>query len=181
VLACDFFTVETIRRQVLHVLFFIELQTRQVLLVGCTEHPSGAWVTQQAPNLTWDLDEAGLQPTLLVRDRDAKFPASFDALFASACVRVVRTPVRAPRENAVAERRVGTVRRECLDWLVILGRHHLEGVVRKFVEHYNARRPHRALALRPPLARRQPAQATGEVVRHDRLGDLIREYARRAA
>ena len=102
-------------------------------------------------------------------------------MFASEGRRVVRTPVRAPRANAVAERWVGTVRRECLDWLLILGRRHLEGVVREFVEHYNAARPHRALDLRPPLAGGRPVGATGALVRQDRLGGLIHEYVRPAA
>ena len=181
VLACDFFTVETVRLRTLHVLFFIELQTRRVFLAGCTAQPSAAWVTQQARNLAWDLEETGLQPALLVRDRDAKFPPAFDAVFASERLRVVRTRARAPRANAVAERWVGTVRRECLDWLLILGRRHLEVVLREFVQHYNAARPHRALDLRAPFARGQPVRATGEIVRHDRLGGLIHEYTRRAA
>jgi putative transposase len=114
VLACDFFTVETLRLQIVFVLCFIELQTRRVFVAGCTEHPSAAWVTQQARNLAWQLDEEERRPTLLIRDRDAKFAASFDAVFRAEGVRVVRTPVRAPRANAVAERWVGTVRRECL-------------------------------------------------------------------
>jgi putative transposase len=140
VLACDFFTVETLRLQTLFVLFFIELQTRRVFLVGCTEHPSAAWVTQQARNLTWYLDEAERWPTLLIHDRDAKFPASFDAVFRAEGVRVVRTPVRAPRAKAVAERWGGAVRRECLDWLLILGRGHWEPVLREYLAHYNTAR-----------------------------------------
>ena len=152
-----------------------------MFLAGCTEHPSAAWVAQQGRNLAWDLAEAGLRPSLLLRDRDATFPPAFDAVFASEGVRVVRTPVRAPRANAVAERWVGTVRRECLDRVLILGRRHLEAVLREFVEHDNAARPHRALDLRPPLARERPVCDTGEVVRTDRLGGLIHEYARRAA
>ena len=115
VLACDFFTVETIRWQTLFVLFFIELQTRRLFVARCTAHPSAAWVTQQARNLVWQLDEEARRPAILLRDRDAKFPASFDAVFRAENVRVVRTPVRAPRANAVAERWVGTVRRECVD------------------------------------------------------------------
>jgi len=179
VLACDFFTVETLRRQALFVLFFIELRTRQVFLAGCTEHPSAAWVTQQARHLAWQLEDESRRPTLLIRDGDAKFPASFDAVFRAENVRVVRTPVRAPRANAIAERWVGSVRRECLDWLLILGRRHLEEVLREYVAHYNAARPHRALELRAPLARGEPAQSAShveEVIRRDRLGGLIHEY-----
>jgi putative transposase len=184
VLACDFFTVETIRLQTLFVPFFIELQSRRVFVAGCTEHPSAAWVTQQARNLAWQLDAQERRPTRLIRDRDAKFPASFDAVFRAEAVRVVRTPVRAPRANAVAERWVGTVRRECLDWLLILGRGHLEQVLREYVAHYNTARPHRALELQAPLARGQPARPTSridQVVRRDRLGGLIHEYESVAA
>ena len=116
------------------VLFFIELQTRRVFVAGSTEHPSAAWVTQ----LAWHLHDANQRPTLLIHDRDAKFPASFDAVFRAEQVRVVRAPPRAPRANAVAERWVGTVRRECLDWLLILGRRHLEQVLEAYVAHYNS-------------------------------------------
>jgi putative transposase len=179
VLAGDFFTVETIRLQTLFVLFFIELQTRRVFVAGCTEHPSAAWVTQHARNLTWRLDEEGRRPTHLIRDRDARFARSFDAVFRAENVHIVRTPVRAPRANAIAERWVGSVRRECLDWLLILGRGHLEQVLRDYVAHYNAARPHRALELRAPLARGQPIvpmSGPNRVIRRDRLGGLIHEY-----
>ena len=113
--------METVRLQVLYVLYFVEVLTRRVFLAGCTAHPTAAWVTQQARNLTGALDAAGVRPTLLLRDRDAKFPPAFDAVFAGQAVRVIRTPVRAPQANAFAERWVGTVRRDCLDWLLILG------------------------------------------------------------
>jgi putative transposase len=179
VLACDFFTVETIRLQTLFVLFFIDLQSRRVFVAGCTEHPSAAWVTQQGRNLAWQLDEEGRRPTLLIRDRDAKFPASFDAVFRAEAVRVVRTPVRAPRANAVAERWVGTVRRECLDWLLILGRGHLEQVLREYIAYYNGARPHRALELWAPLSHghlARPTRPVENVIRRDRLGGLIHEY-----
>jgi hypothetical protein len=179
VLACDFFTVETIRLQTLFVLFFIELQTRRVFVAGCTEHPSAAWVTQQARNLAWQVDEEERRPALLIRDWDAKFAASFDAVFRAEGVRVVRTPVRAPRANAIAERWVGTVRRECLDWLLILGSRHLEQVLREYVAHHNTARPHRALELRAPPAYRHRGRLrrpVGAVIRRDRLGRLIHEY-----
>jgi putative transposase len=148
-------------------------------VAGCTEHPAAAWVTQQARNRVWQLDEEGRRPAILIRDRDAKFPASFDAVFRAEAVRVVRTPVRAPRANAVAERRVGTVRRDCLDWLLLLGPRHLEQVLSEYVSHYNAARPHRALALRTPLAPRhlaRPTRPVEAVLRRDRLGGLLHEY-----
>ena len=127
------------------------------------------------------MPQHSLGPSLLLRDRDAKFLPAFDTVFASEGLRLVRTPARAPRANAVAERWVGTVRRECLDRLLILGRGHLEAVLREFVEHYNAARPHRALDLRAPLGRPQPIRPSGPIVRRDRLGGLIHEYSRRAA
>jgi len=184
VLACDFFTVETLRRQTLYVLFFIEVPTRRVFVAGCTEHRSAAWVTQQARHLAWHLHDASRRPTLLIRDRDAKFTASFDAVFRAEDVRVVRTPAQAPCANAIAERWVGTVRRECLDWLLIRGRGHLEQVLGEYVAHCNMARPHRALELRAPMARGQPVQPTGrveEISRRDRLGGLIHEYELPAA
>jgi hypothetical protein len=179
-LACDCFSVETARSQLLYVLFFVEGRTRRVFVTGCTAHPTAAWVTQQARNVACDLDEAGIRPTVLLRDRDAKFPPAFDGIFAAHGARVVRTPVRAPRANAFAERRVGTVRRDCLDWVLVLGPRHLEQVLREDVHHYNWARPHRALTLRPPLPRGQPTVAGG-VVRHDRLGGVLHEYTRCAA
>jgi len=141
-------------------------------------------VTQQARNLAWQLDEEERRPTLLIRDRDAKFVASFDAVFRAEGVRVVRTPVQAPRANAIAERWVETVRRECLDWLLILGRGHLARVLEEYVAHDNRAQLHRALELRAPLARGQPAQPTScveKVIRHDRLGGLVHEYELPAA
>jgi transposase InsO family protein len=151
-LAVDFFTVETISLQRLYVLFFIEVGGRRVHLAGCTTNPTGAWATQQARQFAWMLQEQPLRFRYLIRDRDAKFTRSFDAVFASEGIRVVKTPVRAPKANAIAERFVGTVRRECLDWLLILNRRHLEHVLDEFVDHYNAQRPQRSLNLAPPVA-----------------------------
>src|SRR5262245_55206626 len=180
-LACDFFVVESVRLRTLHVLFFLEVHTRRVLGAGCTEHPSAAWVTQQARNRVWQRDGHAARPTVLVRDRDAKFAPAFDAVLRSEGVRVVRTPFRAPRANAHAERWVGTVRRGCLDWLLILGRRHLERVLHEYVAHYNGARSHRAHELRPPRARGRAVPGVGGVVRRDRLGGLIHEYERIAA
>jgi putative transposase len=181
VLECDCFVVETVRLQTLHVLFFIELHTRHVFVSGCTPHPTAAWVTQQARNLLWAWDEARVRPRILIRDRDAKFARPFDDVFRAEGIRVVRAPFRAPRARARAERWVGTVRRECLDWLLVVGQRHLERVLREYVEHYNAARPHRALQLRTPLARGRPGSPVGEIVRRDPLGGLIHEYERLAA
>jgi putative transposase len=126
-LACDFFTVETITLRRYYVLFFIELASRRVHLAGCTTNPTGGWVTQQARNLSF----TGLfeQTRFLIHDRDSKVSAAFDEVFQSDGIRVIRTPIRAPQANAYAERFVRTVRCECLDWLLILGRRHLEHVL----------------------------------------------------
>jgi hypothetical protein len=173
--------VDTVRLQTLSVLCFLEVQTRRVVLAGCTAHPTGAWVTQQARDVTWELAAAGVHPTVLLRARDATFWPEFDAVFAAEGVRVVRTPVRAPRANAFAERWVGTVRREGLDWQVIAGERHLRRVPREYAEHYNAARPHRALRLQPPLGPPARDAGSGDVRRRDRLGGLLHEYQRAAA
>jgi putative transposase len=180
-IACDFFTVDTISLRRIYVLLFIELSTRRVHLAGLTENPDGAWTTQQARNFVFSLPERDRVLEFLVRDNDGKFTRAFDTVFSSEGVRVIRTPVRAPKANAVAERFVGTIRRECLDWILIANRKHLQHVLREFVEHYNRHRPHRALGLAPPDPRRpaRPVSVTSAATirRHDRLGGLIHEYA----
>jgi putative transposase len=179
-LACDFFTVETLSLRRFYVLFFIELGSRRVHFAGCTTNPTGAWVTQQARNL--GLTGLFERTRFLIHDRDSKFAAAFDEVFRSEGMTVIHTPIRAPQANAYAERFVRTVRAECLDWLLILGRRHLERVLRVYTAHYNRERPHRGLALLSP----EPANAAGpptagRVKRRDRLGGLIHEYHRAAA
>ena len=182
VLACDFFTVETVWLRRLYVLFFIEANSRRVHLGGVTAHPTGAWATQQARNVAGILAERARPVRFLIRDGDAKFSAAFDEVFRAEGVRIVRTPVRAPQANAIAERWVGSVRQECLDWVLIFGRRHLEAVLRVYVEHYNQHRPHRALGLTPPAGDPRlvvpfsPSESPRRVRRRDRLGGLIREY-----
>jgi putative transposase len=179
-IACDFFTVDTIGLRRMYVLFFIELSTRRVHLAGLTENPDGAWTAQQARNLVFSLPERDRPLEFLVRDNDGKFTSAFDTVFNSEGIRVIRTPVRAPKANATCERFVGTVRRECLDWILIANRRHLQHVLREFVDHYNGHRPHRALGLAPPEPRPPaPTHATPPapaIRRHDRLGGLIHEY-----
>jgi putative transposase len=176
-IACDFFTV-TLRR--IYVLFFIELSTRRVHLAGMSENLDGAWTAQQARNFVFSLPERDRPPEFLIRDNDGKFTSAFDTVFNTDGIRVIHTPVRAPKANAVAERFVGTIRRECLDWLLIANRRHLQHVLREFVDHYNAHRPHRALGLAPPEPRHPPPTGTSPpaatIGRHDRLGGLIHEY-----
>ncbi len=131
VMAVDFFTVDTVWLQRLYVLFFIELGSRRVHLAGCTAHPDESWVTQQARQVAWSIAEREEPVRFLIRDRDQKFTRSFDAVFCAEGIRLIRTPIRAPQANAVAERFVGTIRRECLDWLLILNTQHLERVTRR--------------------------------------------------
>jgi transposase InsO family protein len=178
IVACDFLTVETIGLSRLYVLFFIEIESRRVWLGGVTAHPSGPWVTQQARNLFLAMAERDEPFRFLIRDRDAKFAGPFDAVFASEGVRVIRTPIRSPKANAFAERWVRTARSECLDWLLILNRRHLERVLRVYVDHYNRARPHRGLGLGIPTDRwrRPPIEVVPDVHRRDRLGGLLHEY-----
>jgi putative transposase len=173
-------TVETALLRRYYVLFFIAHASRRVWLAGCTQNPTGAWVTQQARNLGLDLSDHGVR--FLIRDRDSKYSGPFDEVFRSGGVRIVKTPVRAPKANAIAERFVRTVRAECLDWLVILNRRHLEHVLRVYVDHYNRERPHRALELRPPEPdQRHDGSRDGKIHRRYRLGGLIHEYYQTAA
>jgi transposase InsO family protein len=178
VLACDFFSVETIWLRRLYVLFFLELGSRRVHLAGISARPNGAWVTQQARNFTMRQDLTPI--ALLIRDRDAKFTASFDEVFGAEGVRVIRTPVRAPKANAFAERFVRTVRHECLDWTLLHGRRHLREVLDEYFEHYNRHRPHRGLNLACPEPHSRPKPTTGALTRRQRLGGLINEYTRAA-
>jgi putative transposase len=180
IVACDFFTVETILARRFYVLFFIAHANRRVWLAGCTKNPTGEWVTQQARNLGLDFSDQGVR--FLIRDRDSKYSGPFDEVFRSEGVRIVKTPIRAPQANAIAERFARTVRSECLDWLLILNRRHLEHVLRAFVDHYNRERPHRALDLLPPRTdSAQERSGSGPIHRHDRLGGLIHEYYQAAA
>jgi transposase InsO family protein len=184
-LAVDFFTVETVRLQRLYVLFLLELGSRRVHLAGCTANPNGGWVTQQARQLAWTLSERSIPLRFLIHDRDSKFTRDFDNVFRSERIEIVRTPMRAPKANAIAERFVRTVRAECLDWLLIVNRRHLERVLRVFVDHYNHHRPHRTLSLNPPEPERPSLRLlttteSKRIERRDRLGGLIHEYRRAA-
>jgi transposase len=145
IVATDFFTVETVRLTTLYVLFFIELGTRQVRLAGVTRHPKGLWMVQRARELSMERPEGMTTPRFLIRDRDSKFTRAFDDVFTSDGTQIIKTPIQAPNANAFAERWVRTVRQECLDWMLIWGRRHLERVLDEYVRHYNDQRPHRGL------------------------------------
>src|SRR6187549_899749 len=177
ILAVDFAHVDTVFLRRLYILLVIEHGRRRVHLAGITAHPTGAWVTQQARNLLMDLGERADRFRFVIRDRDSKFAAAFDAVFAGADIRMIRTPVRAPRANAVAERFIGTLRRECLDQLLITGQRHLAVVLQEYLEHYNTHRPHRSLNQQPPAGPTPPPSgATIRPLRRDRLGGLVHEH-----
>jgi putative transposase len=166
-----------------YVLFFVELATRRVRLAGITTNPDGRWVAQQARNLLMTLDDDARR-RFLVRGRDSKFTGEFDEVFRSEGIQVIKAPVRAPEARAHAERWVGTLRRECLDRMLIVGRRHLQHVLTVYVAHYNEHRPHRALQQRPPLRTapagdHQPLAGAidlDRVRRREVLGGLIHEY-----
>lgn len=178
-LATDLFTVETAWLQRLHVLFFIEIASRRAHLAGITANPTGEWVAQQARNLAWKLQDGVVQARYLLRDRDCKFTASFDQVFSSEGVKVVRLPYQSPRANSIAERFVGTCRREVLDHLLIFSARHLEAVIKEFLVHYHQARPHQGLDQRcpDPVPAVIPLPVVSKIVRNDRLGGLLHEYA----
>jgi putative transposase len=181
-LACDFFHVDcavTLRR--IYVLFVLEVPDRSVHLLGTTTNPDGRWTTQQIRNLVMDLGERAAQFRFFVRDRAGQFTASFDAVLADVGIQVVRIPARCPRANCFAERFVRTLRAELTDRMLIFGQRHLRTVLTKYVRHYNGRRPHRALNLRPPRPTHPDADLNHEwIKRRPVLGGLINEYERAA-
>ena len=153
IVATDFFTVDTVLLRRYYVLFVVEIERRVVHLLGVTANPNGPWVTQVARNFVAELDETGRRLRFLVRDRDTKFTAGFDQIFASIGVEAIRTPIRSPKANAFAERWVRTVRQDCLDHLLVFSRRHLESILGEYIEHYNRARPHRGLHLEQPVPR----------------------------
>ena len=180
ILACDFLHVDTVLLQRLYVLVVLEIQTRAVHILGVTAHPAGEWTAQQARNLLMDLGERAGRFKFLIRDRDAKFTTVFDEVFAGNGTRVIKIPAQSPRANGFAERFVGTLRRECLDYILILGERHLRKVLAEFSRHYNGHRPHQSLQQEPP---RRPGSAVDIAVRIERrqvLSGLINEYRRAA-
>jgi putative transposase len=176
-LACDFLTVETAFLQRIYVLFFISLVTRRIEYIASTSNPDGRWVTQQARNLVMQRGDQHYSFRFLIHDRDTKFSHAFDEIFRTEGIKVIRTPIQAPNANAHAERWVRTFRSDCLDRILILGRRHLEHVLRVYRCHYNEHRPHRALDLVPPTGRDpKPLSAPDRLQRRDLLGGLIHEY-----
>src|ERR1700682_923735 len=171
-------SVDTVFLKRLYVLMFVHLGTRRVLAAACTSEPSGEWVTQQARNLAWQLDEEGIELSIMLHDRDRKFSGAFDRVFESGGARVVLTPLMAPQANAHAERWIGSCRRDSLDWMLIASGGHLRRVLREYVDHYNDERPHRSCELRPPTGRDDPGRpgASETIKRSVRLGGLLSHY-----
>jgi transposase InsO family protein len=159
----------------------MEIQTRTVHILGVTAYPTGAWTTRQARNFLMDLGELASGFRFLIRDRDSRFTAAFDAVLSGNGTRVIKTPVRSPRATSYAERFVGTLRRECLDRVLILGERHLREVPAVYARHYNGHRPQQSLQQEPP--QRQPGHAvdiTARIERRQVIGGLISEYHRAA-
>ena len=177
--ASDFFSVDTVSRRRLYVLFFVHHGTRRVCLAGTTTNPTWEWVTQCARNVTADLRDAGIAAKYLLSDRNGKFAPAFDAVWKGEGASVVCCPVRAPTANSIAERWVRMVRSECTDRLLIVNERHLRRVLDRYVRHYNEHRPHRTLELHWPERQTvptssEPAMISG-ISRHEVLGGLIHE------
>ncbi|WP_406729170.1 integrase core domain-containing protein [Streptomyces sp. GD-15H] len=179
--ACDFFETVTLTGARLYVFAVIEHASRRIRILGATAHPTASWVAQATKNLVMDLEDVNCRARFLIRDRDGKFPALFDAVLADAGIEAVLRGVRMPRMNAVMERWVQTCRRELPDRALIWDQRHLLHALREFERFYNVHRPHQGIAnahplnpLPPPIA--DPDQIARLEVRRDRLGGLLHEY-----
>lgn len=183
--SCDFFTVDTIWLKRIYVLVFVEHGTRRLHVAGATSNPTGAWVSQAARNLAMDLGERVETLRFLVRDRDCKFTAAFDAVFADEGIEIILTPIQAPRANAISERIVGTLRRELFDRIMIRNVSHLLHVLTVYQDHYNGHRPHQSRHQRAPDIEANPVRPitdldAARIQRHSVIGGLVNEYSQTA-
>jgi putative transposase len=176
-LACNFFTIETIFLRTVYVLVFIEIGSRRVHLAGISSQPDSQWVAQQARQLVWQIEEAETNFRCLIRDNDSKYTEAFDNVFESHQTRIIPTPIRAPNANSYMERWIRSVREECLDHILVINEGHLRRVLNEYINYYNSRRPHQGLEQQSPIPRPKP-ETTGKVIRHQVLGDIINDYFR---
>jgi hypothetical protein len=173
------FAIDTVFLRRLHVFHVMEIQTRRVHILGVAAHLTGPWTTQQARNLLMDLGARAGQFRFPIRDRDSKFTAASGQVLAGNGARVIKTPVRSPRANSVAELYAGTLRRECPGHLLIYGERHLRRILAEYTRHDNEHRPHQSREQRPPL--HEPGQAvdmTTRITRRQVVHGLISEYRR---
>jgi len=177
IVACDFFTVETIWLKTIYVLFFIELGNRRIHLTGCTMNPDAAWVTQQARQLVWDLKDSDRDMVFLIHDNDTKFTSSFNSVFCSEGIEIVHTPYQAPKAKAFAERWVRSVREECLDQILVLTENHLHVVLKEYAQYYNYDCPHQGFGQHFPRSG-STRKKMGPIRRRDVLGGVIHDYYR---
>jgi len=176
ILACDFFAIETVWLQTIYVLFFIELGSRQVRIAGFTANPNEIWITQQARQLVWELQDQNRPIRFLIHDNDTKFSNAFDSVFSSEGIRVINTPFCASNANAFAERWVRIVREECLDYILILSIKHLKRVLVEYSDYFNASRPHQGLDQLTPIHQQFPS--SGIIHRRKILGGIINDCYR---
>jgi putative transposase len=177
ILACDFFTVETIWLKTIYVLFFIELGTRRIYFPGCTIKPDAIWVSQQARQLVWEMKDKSREMTFFIHDNDTKFTSFFDNVFTSEGMKVVHTPYRAPKANAYAERWMRSVREECLDRILVVNQNHLKNILREYTNYYNHLRPHQGIGQHFPVPSSR-RNSGGVIRRRDILGGIIHDYSR---
>lgn len=179
-LACDFFTVETLFLRTIYVLVFIEIGSRRVHFAGCTAHPDNSWTTQQARQVMWKLEDRDPAIRFLIRDNDKKFSQAFDTVFRAEAIDVIPTPDRAPNANAYAERMIRSVREECLDKLLIINQTHLRRVMREYVVFFNTARPHQGIEQQIPVPQTRH-HIDGPVRCRNVLGGIIHDYYQIAA
>lgn len=180
-IACDFVTIDTALLRRFYLLFFIDVTTREVTFGGITTNPTASWTVQAARNLFLVHRDKLTNARALVRDRGSQFTLGFDEVFRSEGIKVLTTPVRTPVANSIAQRWIGSLRRELLDRTIIWNqRQHHRLMVDYWFDHYNRHRPHRALQQRPPSPPPSPNEAstspTANVIRLPRCDGLINQY-----
>ena len=179
IVACDFLVVETVLLQRLYVLVFIEHGTRRLHVAGVTARPTGAWAVQRARNLAMDVGDRLGTLRFLIHDRDPVFTTAFGEVFKAEGLRIITTLPKTPRMNAICERVNGTLRRELLDRILIVGERHLALVLREYVAHYNGHRPHQSRRQLPPDIETQPVRDVADLrsVRRKRVvASVVNEY-----